>query len=330
MPTLQPLRSFEQIKLLSDPRRLAILRLLMAAPATLTQLGESLGEHPAWVRHHLKQLETAGLVEIESVHIRGGNVEKYYHALAQAFFLHEVILPEPGERSAVTLFGSHDLALELLAARLRDRLDIELVFLPLGSLEGLIALRQGFTTLTGCHLLDPQSGEYNLPVVRQLFPDQPLTLITLAHRQQGLIVAPGNPKHIRTLEDLTRPDIILICRNPGSGTRLWLDMRLSQMGFPADRLTGHGQEAQTHTVVAQAVATGQADVGLGLAAAAARANLEFIPLFEERYDLALHRQDLSQPDIQDLFDLLTSARFRGEVSSLPGYDFTQIGVQLTA
>ncbi len=219
MNDLEYIKSLEQIKLLSDPRRLAILRLLMVEPATLTHLGRILGEHPAWVRHHLKQLEDAGLVEMVTSQVSGGFVEKYYQARARAFIFQEIILPDASRAESVVLMGSHDLALNLLAERLQGSAGLNLLALPVGSLEGLVALRQGLAHLTGCHLLDAESGEYNRTFIRHFFPDREMAAVTLAHRVQGLMVAPGNPKGIRGLGDLGGGDLTLINRNRGSGTR---------------------------------------------------------------------------------------------------------------
>src|SRR3990172_11693874 len=223
MDNVEHIRSFDQIKVLADPHRLAILRLLMVEPATLTQLGRVLGHHPAWVRHHVKQLEGAGLVEMYSAQITGGYVEKYYRARAAAFWLQQMILPEAPGMNHLVLMGSDDLALSALAHSATERLGMRLIIQPVGSLDGLIALRQGMAQISACHLLDIPSGEYNLPYVRHIFPDRAVGLVTLAHRQQGLLVAEGNPLRIQGIADLVRSEVTLVNRNRGSGTRLWLD-----------------------------------------------------------------------------------------------------------
>ena len=191
MDTVETLKNFEQIKLLSDPRRLAILRRLMAGPATLTHLGQALGEHPAWVRHHIKKLEEAGLVEVSEVKVTSGVTEKFYRARAGAFLIQEMVLPQEANRPTIIFSGSHDLAIERLAGQLSSH--INMLTLPVGSLDGLVVLRQGFCHLSGCHLLDT-GGEYNTPFVRRFFPDRPTSLFTLAHRQQGLLLAPAIPR----------------------------------------------------------------------------------------------------------------------------------------
>ena len=328
MATVEFVKSLEQIKLLSDPRRMAILRLLMAEPATLTQLGRAMGEHPAWVRHHLKKLEDAGLVEMVTAQVSGGFVEKYYQARARAFIFQEIVLPEPSAGEHLVLMGSHDLALSCLADKLHSEAGLNLLILPVGSLEGLTALRQGLTHLTGCHLLDAESGEYNRTYIRHFFPDRDMAAVTLAHRVQGLLVAPGNPKAIHNLTDLSRPDLAFINRNRGSGTRVWLDQQLGRLGISAGQVRGYAYEARTHTAVAQAIQSRKADVGLGLEAAARQAGVEFIPLFQERYDLVLPAELAQQRRLQPFFDALHSAAFRRLVTELGGYETGHSGDQI--
>ncbi len=329
MSSIQLIKSLEQIKLLSDPRRLAILRRLMAKPATLSQLGAAMGEHPAWVRHHLKQLEQAGLVEPVTAQATGGFVEKYYQAKAQAYIYQETILPDLPRRQTVVLMGSHDLALDRLAIQIDEKAGIQMLALPVGSLDGLVALRQGLANLTACHLLDVESGEYNLPYVRHFFPDRPVTLVTLALRTQGLMLAPGNPRQIKGLEDLARSDIAFINRNRGSGTRLWMDRKIAQLGLPGETLRGYKRQAATHTAVAQAVRSRRADAGLGLEAAARDAGLDFVPLFQERFDLVLPEEALQERKVQVILDYLQSKEFRHSLDGLPGYEHSHSGEQFS-
>ena len=187
MIEIEQIKDFEQIKIVSDPHRLAILRLLMAGPATLTQLGRVMGEHPAWVRHHLKQLEAAGLVEMSTAQVSGGFVEKYYREKARAFYLQEMILPEASGNKIVVMLGSHDLALNALAQRSLESSGVQLIIQAVGSLDGLVALRQGLAHIAGSHLYDPSDDDFNTPYLRRLFPDRDMTLVTLAYRQQGEI-----------------------------------------------------------------------------------------------------------------------------------------------
>jgi putative molybdopterin biosynthesis protein len=315
--------SFEQIKLLSDTRRLAILRKLMASPATLTQLGEALGEHPAWIRHHVKQLEQAGLVELVETRITSGVVEKFYRSRAGGLLLQDLILPADPLLPSVIFSGSHDLAVELLARQLGKQLNF--LTLPVGSLDGLVALRQGLCHLSGCHLLDI-TGEYNLPFIRHIFPDRSVLVFTLAQREQGLMTAPDNPKTIRSLEDLDRSDLTFINRNLGSGTRLWLDRQLQANNIPVKDIRGYENVVRTHTECAKLVQTGEADVALGLHASAFQHHLGFISLFQERYDLVIPQEQIAV--LNPLLETIQTREFRRSVEDLIGYDTTHTGEQI--
>jgi molybdate-binding protein len=325
MDQVQFIQTTEQIKLLADVHRLAILRCLMAAPASLTGLGRQLGEHPAWIRHHLKRLESAGLVEIAEVRVKAGVTEKLYRAKANALLLQQMILPDSPGRPVVILSGSHDLAVEFLARELSAH--ITLLTLPVGSLDGLVALRQGLCHLTGAHLFDPATGEYNISFVRHLFPDRNTCLVTLAYREQGLMLAPGKPKEIHGLADLARQDVTFINRQRGSGTRLWLDLELTRLGIPAKQIHGYDREVRTHTECALIVKQGQADAALGLHAAASQQGLDFLPFFYERYDLILPAEQVEA--LHPMLDALQTGAFRRDVESLVGYDTTHTGEQIS-
>jgi molybdate-binding protein/DNA-binding HxlR family transcriptional regulator len=320
---IQAVSSFEQLKLISDPRRLAILRQLMAGPASLTMLGRSLHEHPAWVRHHLAQLESAGLVELVETRSHAGAVEKFYRARASGFLVQELILPQNPARPLIVFSGSHDLAMELLAKMLSPHVDI--LTLPVGSLDGLVALRQNICNIAGAHLLD-SSGEYNLPFVHHIFPDREMQVVTLAHREQGLMVAPGNPRSIRSLVDLSRPDLTFINRNAGSGTRLWLDRQLQRHGISPQAIPGFKDTVSTHTECARRVQAGSADVALGLRAAARQHDLDFIPLFHERYDIVFMKEQA--PLLAPLLENIQQLTFRRGVKALTGYEVKHTGEQI--
>ena len=315
--------SLEQTKLLADSRRMRILRLLMAAPSTLTKLSQELGQSPAWVRHHLQKLLAAGLVEPAEIRKTGTVTEKFYRAKGGAFLLQKTILPE-SRRPTILFAGSHDLAIEHLAKRLAPYLDI--VLHPIGSLDGLINLHQGLCHLSGAHLLD-KSGVYNIPYISRLFPQHNIRVVTLAYRVQGLMTAPNNPKEIRSISDLARPDIRFVNRNTGSGTRLWIDAYLHQQEIPTNKIHGYKRIVFTHTAAAEQVASGLAHAAIGLQAAARQFNLHFIPLFEERFDLVFPRQETDQ--LAPLLDEIQSTSFWKTAKGLSGYNFTHSGEEIT-
>ena len=197
---IKALHSFDQIKILADARRMKILSLLMASPATLTQLAQALKQSPAWVRHHMLALQSAELVEMVEVRKTGKVTEKYYRAKAGAFLLQQMVLPKI-KKSALIISSSNDLALESIAHHLEKH--FHLLNFPVGSLDGLVNLRQGLCQFSGSHILD-EDGQYNASTVHHLFPDRAVKLVTLAYRTQGLMVRPGNPKSIKKIQDIAQ------------------------------------------------------------------------------------------------------------------------------
>ncbi len=224
----------------------------------------------------------------------------------------------------ILCIGSHDLALDLIAQFLA-KCDRRLVSANVGSLAGLLTLQRGEAHLAGSHLLDPETGEYNLTYVRKYLPGTPVRIVTLAGREQGLIIEPGNPKSIKDLEDLIRPEIRFVNRQRGAGTRVLLDYHLNLKGIAPDGIIGYNQEEYTHLGVAAAVASGRADCGLGVVAAARALELDFIPLYQERYDLVVPKSISNQDLVAPIFDLLQDSSFRAAVSALPGYDVRSMG-----
>lgn len=220
--------------------------------------------------------------------------------------------------------GSHDMTLDLVAQFLAER-QRRLVSANVGSQGGLVALRRGEAHLAGSHLLDPDTGEYNLPYLKQYLPDTSVEVVTWVGREQGILTRRGNPKGIHGLEDLVRPDVRFINRQLGAGTRILLDYHLGKLGIQSAMVNGYDQEEYTHLAVAAAVASGRADCGLAITASAQALDLDFIPLFQERYDLIIPCEYLQGDLLSPLFDLMSDQRFRQAVAALPGYDLSQMG-----
>ena len=228
--------------------------------------------------------------------------------------------------STIVITGSHDLILDLAASALRSRdPGVTLASSNVGSLGGLTALRDGLCHLAGSHLLDPDSGEYTLPYLGRLLPGHELAVVRLAHREQGLIVAPGNPLGLAGVEDLVREDLRYVNRQRGAGTRVLLDHELARRSLPPGSVQGYEREEPTHLAVAAAVAAGRADAGLGVLAAARAFELGFVPVAKEPYDLVLERESLESELLMPLWALLESAEFRAEVEALGGYDTAEMG-----
>ena len=224
--------------------------------------------------------------------------------------------------------GSHDMTLDLLAQFLAEH-DRRLASANVGSQGGLIALRRGEAHMAGSHLLDPNDGSYNIAYIRQYMPNIPVKVVALVGRDQGLIVKQGNPKGVKSLGDLAGSGQVggvqFINRQRGAGTRVLLDYHLNLMGMSSESISGYTQEEYTHLGVAAAVASGRADCGLGIAAAARALDLDFVPLFQERYDLVMPKTFAESELLAPLFDLLTDPVFRISVSKLTGYDVDVMG-----
>jgi len=233
--------------------------------------------------------------------------------------------PEASGR-VVRIVGSHDLALSILLDIIRTR-DTELSFdvIHAGSLGGLIALQEERADLAGTHLLDEETGEYNDPYVKRILTGRRMVIINLVYRVQGLIYGAENPKHIETLGDLIRPDVIFVNRQKGSGTRVLLDMQLKKDGLDPADIRGYDVELDTHLAVASHVSRGQADVGLGIEAAARGSNLGFKPLFRERYDLVIPREVYDDQRLSALFEIIPSPEFKAIIDRVGGYDTAHTG-----
>jgi putative molybdopterin biosynthesis protein len=224
----------------------------------------------------------------------------------------------------IFMIGSHDMTLDLLAQALNAQ-NRRLVSSNVGSLGGMVALRRGEAHLAGSHLLDPESGGFNIRYLPEYLPGVRVKLITWAGRSQGLLVCKGNPKKISGIEDLTRADLTFINRQRGSGTRVLLDYHLKKLGIESASIRGYPQEEYTHLGVAVAVLSGRADCGLGVAAAATALDLEFIPLFMERYDLIIPQEHAENPLLLPVFELMHDQRFIQSVARIPGYDVSSMG-----
>ena len=220
--------------------------------------------------------------------------------------------------------GSHDMALDLLSMYMHRRCGAVLSCANVGSSAGVLAVRNGEAQLAGVHILDEETGEYNLPYVRRLLAGRRWQLVHFARREQGFIVQPGNPKQIRSLEDLFAPGVRFVNRQRGSGTRMLLDHCLKQNGLLPEKMDGYTKETATHMAVAATVAAGAADVGLGIRAAAAALQLDFVPLAYEQYDLlvALAPDD---PAYDALLAVLQDETFRRQVEAMGGYDLKEAG-----
>jgi putative molybdopterin biosynthesis protein len=226
----------------------------------------------------------------------------------------------------IVAVGSHDLVLDLAASALRAADPrVTLASSNVGSLGGLVALRDGLCHLAGSHLLDPESGEYTLPYVDRVLEGRDVAVVRLVHRDQGLIVGEGNPLGIGGFDDLVGRGLRYVNRQRGAGTRVLLDAELRARGADAAAIRGYAREEHTHLAVAAAVAGGRADCGLGVRAAARAFGLGFVPVTREPYDLVVAPDALEDPKLEPLWTLMGEPEFRAAVEALGGYDAAEMG-----
>lgn len=244
---------------------------------------------------------------------------------------------EAGEKLTVKLFralselentlfftGSHDLTLDVLSEFLAES-GHRLVTANVGSLGGLLALKKGEAHACGSHLLDPDTGSYNDKYVRQYLPGQKIVIMKWVERVQGLMVSKGNPKKIHSLQDLSREDIEFVNRQRGAGTRVLLDYELKKAGIHSEQIKGYPNEEYTHLGVAAAVHSGRADCGLGIAAAAKALDLDFIPLFNENYELVIPEEHFYSEKFEPVIQAANNPSFKSKLQSLPGYECLSMG-----
>ena len=238
----------------------------------------------------------------------------------------ELLRPAEQIEGTIVATGSHDLTLDLLSGMLSSLgPERRLASNNVGSLGGLLALSRDEAHLAGCHLLDPETGEYNIPFVRRYLKGRCVVVLSLVHRVQGLIVPPGNPKSVSTLDDLVREGIKYVNRQRGSGTRVLLDHMLKRGGIHSQGISGYEREEYTHLAVANAVAAGKADVGLGILSAARAMEMDFVPLLKERYDLVIPVELYEGELLAPLLTIIRSDGFKAQVEALGGYDTSGTG-----
>jgi putative molybdopterin biosynthesis protein len=241
----------------------------------------------------------------------------------------ELLRPLEEILNTVTMVGSHDLTLDILA-NLLGKFYPPIFFSShaVGSLGGILAIKNGICHMAGVHLLDPETGEYNFPYIRSYLKEIEVRIIHLVFREQGLIVQRRNPKRINGLEDLLRKDIRFINRQKGSGTRVLLDQTLKTLSVDPREIRGYEKEEYTHMAVASTVASGIADAGLGILSAAKAMDLDFIPIAKERYDLVIPAVQFEDKKIQRVIETIRSVEFKKMVLQMGGYDVSRTGEEL--
>ena len=227
-------------------------------------------------------------------------------------------------RAALTIQASHDFAMSALR-ELAAQSGVEMDLQYKGSFDALAALRRGECDLAGFHVPEGPLGELMRRRYREGLPNAQYRLIAFVSRAQGFIVRPGNPMRIRGVADLCRPDVRMVNRQRGSGTRALLEFLIAAEGLERSRMQGYENEESTHGAVAALIAGQQADVAIAVQAAAAPYRLDFVPLCVERYYLACHEEALDSPALRRVLTLLRGAAFAERVHALPGYSAADAG-----
>ena len=228
--------------------------------------------------------------------------------------------------NTVVIIGSHDMAIDIIGDEVRRKSGhIRISSGNVGSLGGLLAIRKGTCHMAGSHLMDTETGEYNISYIKRYIPGLNVTVFHLVLRDQGIILKKGNPKNIRGVQDLVRKDVVFVNRQAGSGTRVLFDYKLSRAGFLPEAVNGYDHEEFTHMAVAVDVLSGAADCGMGIYAAAKALNLDFVPVEQEQYDLIVPSHMLDQPNIRNVLNTIRSDNFRKRVAALGGYDPSKSG-----
>ncbi|MDH3541400.1 MAG: molybdopterin-binding protein, partial [Desulfobulbaceae bacterium] len=240
----------------------------------------------------------------------------------------ELLRDEHEIQNTLVFIGSHDNILDVLANLLhRQRPICRLSSAHVGSMGGIMAIKRSEAHLAGTHLLDEETGEYNIPYIKKFLPDIPLQLINLTYREQGLLVPRGNPLDIKGFQDLARREVRFINRQRGAGTRLLTDMHLGRLGINPEQVNGYEREEYTHMNVASAIASNNVDTGLAIRAAAVALDLDFIPVAQERYDIILPKAFLHDPKVIALLQTIReNEEFRRTVAGLGGYDLRDCGM----
>lgn len=234
-------------------------------------------------------------------------------------------IPSAAAAAPIRLSGSHDFLVEHFVKQASSLLQLQIQPVFIGSLEGLMMLYRGQSDIAAVHLLDPASQEYNLPFIQQLFIYEQISVMRLASREQGLIVAKGNPKKIHTFHDLTRKDVQFVNRQKGAGTRFLLDSKLASLGINPKDINGYENEEWNHLSTASYITRGMADAAFGIRSAASHLGLDFIPVAKENFDLVFRFTKENKENLTSIISYLQTKDFKDNLHDLEGYDIRDLG-----
>ncbi|MCM2996641.1 helix-turn-helix transcriptional regulator [Paenibacillus cellulositrophicus] len=300
-----------------------IAKLLKISKLTVYDLIKK-GELPSYRVGKQMRVDAADL-EAYKQRAKGLQAAEHRPAPAEPVSFQPAAVGAGGTRSVV--ITGQDISLDILVKHMEKQTPgIRPLRAYVGSLDSLIAMYRGESDIVSTHLLDGDTGEYNLPYIKRILVGFPYLVVNLLSRKAGLYVQKGNPLGLKDWADLSRPGLQLVNREKGSGARVLLDEQLRLHGIRRDQLQGYGEEQTNHIAVAGTVAAGEADVGVGIEKAAAIVGgVDFIPLIEERYDLVVLKSAENMPWIESLMGILRSEEFRRELQSIAGYDLSRTG-----
>jgi putative molybdopterin biosynthesis protein len=231
-----------------------------------------------------------------------------------------------GMEGALLASGSNDPVLDFLLTGMRHTHPEFYFFCAnTGSTEGLRALNDGYTDIAWIHLLDQESGRYNVPFLPKYLPDMKTVLVHLFRREIGIVAAPGNPLGIAGIEDIAGRKVRFVNRQAGSGTRILLDHHIGRLGIPSTDIEGYDQEVYTHVEVGLSILSGEADAGVATVAVSRLMGLHIIPVTRENFDMVLGQSTYFSKGIQALMEVLRSPGFRERFERLGGYGFEDSG-----
>lgn len=257
--------------------------------------------------------------------IEHSEIERYKESTKAPSKKNQTDQPDIHSSFPIRLSGSHDFLVEHFVKQTSKDLQLPIQPTYIGSLEGLMMLYRGQSDIAAIHLLDPASEEYNLPFINQLFVYESISVVRFVSREQGFIVAKGNPKNIVDFHDLTRKDVQFVNRQKGAGTRFLLDSMLSRNEIDPAQINGYSNEEWNHLSTASYISRGIADVAFGIQSAASHLGLDFIPVAKEQFDLVFRYTNENKENLTNLVHYLQSSEFKRGLTDLEGYDIEELG-----
>lgn len=312
-------RQFKTVKAILSKRVMSSLKYLEFVRIKLGKVGDKLVATPL----NRGAGATMSLVRADGILEVPQNVE----GIERGTEVEVKLLKDEEEiNNTVVCIGSHDPIIDVVADLIHvNRDEYYLSSAHVGSMGGIMALKNGETHIAPVHLLDMETGEYNISYIKKYLGDKPMALIKCVKRIQGIMVPRGNPNNITSIKDIKDKKMKFVNRQRGAGTRLLFDYNLKKLGINPREIDGYTREEYTHLAVAAAVENGDAHCGLGVYSAASMMGLDFIPVCNEEYDIAIPTEFLDMPTIKEFINIIKSQEFKEKLDELGGYDYSEAG-----